>query len=85
MSCGPLTTILEIPFKEIDEAIKKLFNSGENKEKTDFMRRFPWFSNFTQSLKTKFNNCLKKVVFYPGAKLIEEGENNKVAFIIISG
>jgi hypothetical protein len=85
MSCGEDVRILEIPFKIIEEAVKKLANTGENKEKTDFMKKFYWFSNFTQSLKTKFNNCLTKKVFYPGAKLIEEGTNDKLAYIIISG
>lgn len=85
MSSGETTLVLEIPYRVIEEAVKKLSNTGENKEKTDFMKRFQWFSNFTQSLKTKFNNCITKKVFYPGAKLIEEGSNGKVAYIIISG
>ena len=85
MSCSETAVILEIPFKIIEEAVKKLSNTGENKEKTDFMKKFQWFSNFTQSLKTKINNCLTKKVFYPGAKLIVEGTNDRVAYIIISG
>lgn len=85
MSVGESTKILEIPFRVIEEAVKKLANTGENKEKTDFMKRFPWFSNFTQSLKTKFNNCLTKKIFYPGARLIEEGKNDKIAYLIVKG
>lgn len=58
LSSGESTVVLEIPFRVVEDAVKKLANTGENKEKTDFMKRFPWFSNFTQSLKTKFNNCI---------------------------
>jgi len=78
--------VLEIPVRIIEETIKKLANSGENKEKTDFMRRFDWFDNFTQSLKTKFNNCIVKKTFYPGAKIITEGTTNELkAFVIVEG
>lgn len=79
------TVIVSIPVKLLEDLVKKLANSGENKEKTDFLNRFKWFDNFTQSLKTKFNNLVTKRVFYPGAVLIKEGTNNKVAFVIVSG
>lgn len=85
MAIGQTTQIISIPVRVIEEGIKKLANSGENKEKTDFMRNFDWFDNFTQSLKTKYNNVIKKVVFYPGSKLITEGTNEKKAYVIIDG
>ena len=47
ISVGPSTKVLEIPVRIIEDAIKKLANTGENKEKTDFMKHFQWFSNFT--------------------------------------
>lgn len=47
ISAAEVTRVLAIPTNVIENAIKKLANSGENKEKTDFMRRFPWFDNFT--------------------------------------
>lgn len=65
--------------------MKKLANSGENKEKTDFFKHFKWFENFTQSLKTKFNNCTKKKMFYPGAMIIKEGTSSKMAYVIVDG
>ena len=49
------------------------------------MRHFDWFDNFTQSLKTKFNNIMTKKVFYPGMKIIEEGKSNPKAYIIVNG
>ena len=79
------TVIVTIPVRIIEDAIKKLANTGENKEKTDFFKKFYWFDNFTQSLKTKFNNCATKKTFYPGAKLIAEGKNDLMAYVIISG
>lgn len=85
ISVGPSTKVLEIPVRVIEDAIKKLANTGENKEKTDFMKHFIWFSNFTQSLKTKFNNCINQVTFYPGSKIISEGANNQNAYIVIDG
>ena len=85
MSISNETTILTIPVKCLEDSVKKLANSGENKEKTDFFNRFKWFDNFTQSLKTKFNNCTTKKIFYPGATLIREGTNNKMAYVIVSG
>jgi signal-transduction protein with cAMP-binding, CBS, and nucleotidyltransferase domain len=85
MSLGPKTIIVEIPQRVIDECVKKLANTGENKEKSDFMRHFDWFDNFTQSLKTKFNNIMTKKVFYPGMKIIEEGKSNPKAYIIVNG
>ncbi len=47
LSCSEVTKVLQIPVRTIEEAIKKMANSGENKEKTDFMKMFPWFENFT--------------------------------------
>lgn len=85
MSAAPVTQVLSIPVRVIEEAIKKLSNTGENKEKTDFMRRFGWFDSFTQSLKTKFNNVITKKTFYPGAKIILEGKNDMHAYVIIDG
>ena len=77
--------VLAMPMKVIEETLKKLSNTGENKEKTDFFTHYKWFDNFTQSLKTKFNNCCHKKDFYPGAKIIQEGKNIGVAYAIISG
>lgn len=79
------TRILSVNTRIIEEAIKKLANSGENKEKTDFMKRFDWFESFTQSLKTKFNNVITKQTFYPGTKIITEGGNNLIAYVIVEG
>jgi hypothetical protein len=47
LSMGQETQILEIPCKVLEEAIRLLANTGENKEKTDFMKEFIWFYNFT--------------------------------------
>lgn len=79
------TVIVSIPIRIIDEAIKKLANSGENKEKTDFMKHFDWFYNFTQSLKSKFNNCMTKKIFYPGVHIITEGTFHQKAYVIVDG
>ena len=79
------TVVVSIPIKIIDEAIKKLANTGENKEKTDFMRHFDWFYNFTQSLKSKFNNCITKKIFYPGVYIITEGTCHPKAYVIVEG
>ena len=70
MALGVETILVEIPLRIIDEYVKKLSNTGENKEKSDFMKKFLWFDNFTQSLKTKFNNTLKKKIFYKGMKIV---------------
>jgi len=85
LAVGQSTVILSFPLDVIADAVKRLANTGENKEKTDFFRSFPWFDNFTQSMKTKFNNVVHKETFYPGAKLIEEGQNRHTAYVIISG
>ena len=39
--------VLAMPMKVIEETLKKLSNTGENKEKTDFLTHFKWFDNFT--------------------------------------
>ena len=49
------------------------------------MKHFSWFHNFTQSLKSKFNNCITKKTFYPGAQIITEGTNNMKLYIIVEG
>ena len=85
LGMGDKTVILSFPLQVIEDTVKKLSNTGENKEKTDFFRHFDWFDNFTQSMKTKFNDVVHKETFYPGAKLIAEGSNNHKAYIIISG
>jgi len=85
IAIGDQTQILSIPVKSIEDGVKYLANSGENKEKTEFMRRFAWFHNFTQSLKTKFNNVIEKKTFYPGAKLIKEGTNENLVYVIVEG
>ena len=36
-------------------------------------------------MKTKFNNCVVKKTFYPGSKLIVEGKNDLIAYVIVSG
>ena len=78
MSIRSETVIVSIPIKVIEDEIKRLANTGENKEKIDFLRHFDWYDNFTQGLKTKFNNCVQKRTFYPGkgAKIITEGKND---------
>jgi len=87
MSIRSETVIISIPVKVIEDEIKRLANTGENKEKIDFFRHFDWYDNFTQGLKTKFNNCLHKKTFYPGkgAKIITEGKNDQKAFVIVEG
>lgn len=85
LSLTPQTILVTIPVKLLDEAVKRLANTGENKEKTDFFIHYPWFANFTQSLKTKFNNCVQKKTFYPGAKIICEGANSMTVYAIVEG
>ena len=85
LSISKETKIISMPIRVVDEAIKKLANTGENKEKSDFFKHYDWFYNFTQSLKTKFNNCTTKKIFYPGATLIREGTNDKMAYVIVDG
>lgn len=85
VSATPDTVILQFCVKIVEDTIKILSNTGENKEKTDFFKNFDWFDNFTQSNKTKFNNVIKKEIFYPGAKIIAEGSNNHVAYVIVDG
>ena len=85
ISISSETLILTIPIRVIDEVIKKLANTGENKEKTDFFKHFDWFGNFTQSLKTKFNNLVTKKTFYPGAFILNEGQNSKMCYVIVEG
>jgi hypothetical protein len=41
------TVVVAIPIKIIEETIKKMSNTGENKEKIDFFRHFDWYDNFT--------------------------------------
>jgi hypothetical protein len=79
------TCVIHIPLRCVEETIKKLSNTGENKEKIDFFKQFAWYDNFTQSLKTKVNNCMTKRVFYPGSKIIQEGKNEGMAYIIVEG
>lgn len=40
LSLSEKTVIVSILAKDIEDSIKKLSNSGENKEKTEFMRNF---------------------------------------------
>ena len=44
---------------------------------------YEWYRQFSTNLKSKFNNCLKKRVFYPGQKLIEKGQTKKILYLII--
>lgn len=85
MSSAPETVIVVVPLGGLDEAIKKLADTEENKEQTNFFRKFQWFENFTSSLKTKFNDCVTQKTFYPGGKLIVEGTNDMTAYVIVSG
>lgn len=85
VSVSSKTIIVTIPIRLLEDLVKKLANSGENKEKTDFFSHFKWFENFTQSLKTKFNNCARKRTFYPGAVIIKEGAGSKTAYAIVEG
>jgi len=79
------TIVVTMPVRVVDEAVRKLANTGENKEKTDFFRHFEWFDGFTQSLKTKFNNLVRKKTFYPGSVVIQEGGNDRMAYVIVEG
>jgi len=47
VSGAPDTVILKFCVKIIEDTIKILANTGENKEKTDFFKEFLWFDNFT--------------------------------------
>lgn len=47
LAAAPETVIVSIPVRVIEDAIKKLANTGENKKKTDFFKKFQWFDNFT--------------------------------------
>ena len=47
MAIRPETVIVSIPVKVIEDEIKRLANTGENKEKIDFFRHFDWYDNFT--------------------------------------
>lgn len=47
LSISDQTLILSMPLRVLDEVIKKLANTGENKEKTDFFKHYDWFYNFT--------------------------------------
>ena len=85
IAVGKETKILSMPLRVVDEAIKKLANTGENKEKSDFFKHYDWFYNFTQSLKTKFNNLVTKKVFYPGSYLFKEGQTISKCYIIVDG
>jgi hypothetical protein len=38
MSAAQETVIVSIPIRGLEDAIKKLANTGENKEKTDFFK-----------------------------------------------
>lgn len=40
LSSAQETVIVAVPTRVLEEAIKKLANTGENKEKTDFFRQF---------------------------------------------
>ena len=85
MSEGEDVQVLAIPLKTIEGLIKKLANSGPNQEKMTFFKQFEWYDYFTQSLKTKFNGCIEKKVFYPGAKIVNETKNDKKVYIIVQG
>lgn len=85
VSASENTVILKFCVKIVEDTIKILSNTGENKEKTDFFKEFLWFDNFTQSMKTKFNNVVHKEIFYPGAKIIAEGTNFQKAYCIVEG
>ena len=47
LSVSPETLVVAIPVKVVEDVVKRLSNSGENKEKTDFFAHFNWFENFT--------------------------------------
>ena len=47
LSSAQETVVVAVPTRVLEEAIKKLANTGENKEKTDFFRQFQWFVSFT--------------------------------------
>ena len=79
------TKIISMPIRVVDEAIKKIANTGENKEKSDFFKHYDWFYNFTQSLKTKFNNLITKKVFYPGSLIFKEGQTLSKCYVIVEG
>lgn len=82
---GEDVQVLVIPLKSIEDCIKQLANSGENLEKTLFFKQFPWFNEWTNALRTKFNGCVKKREFYPGQFIIKEGTNEQYLYCIVEG
>ena len=82
---GDHVKVVGIPIKSIEKSVHIIANTGENKEKFDFFKKFPWYDNYTQSMRSKYNNSFKKITFYPGQKLISEGQKEKVLFIIVDG
>lgn len=47
VSAATDTVVLKFCVKIVEDTIKILANTGENKEKTDFFKEFLWFDNFT--------------------------------------
>jgi hypothetical protein len=75
MSVAVDTIVVYVSVKLLEDVVKKLQNTGENREKTVFMKGFRWFENFGQNRQTEFNGRMKKMTFGPGANLITEGTN----------
>lgn len=66
ISIGEKTVVVGIPIREIDRSIKIISSTGENQEKTNYFKNFKWYEAYTQSQRTKFNNIIQKLTFYPG-------------------
>ena len=83
---GEVIQILSIPIKAIEKAINVINNTGENKEKYNFFINFDWYSSYTFSMKTKFNNAVAKIIFYPGSTIIAEGNKDMdYMYVIVEG
>jgi len=68
------------------KAINIINNSGENSEKFNFFEKFDWYSSYTFSMKSKFNNHVNQITFYPGQKILTEGHKNlDFMFIVVDG
>lgn len=85
LAMGERVRILAVPLEEVKKALAIVENSGEHRERLEFFRSFRWFKAMTQVQKNKFLNATRRVAFWPGQKIINEGENSRYLYLLQSG
>eukprot|EP00347_Sterkiella_histriomuscorum_P015136 403358183 len=80
------TMILRTPVAKIDQMLNKINSSEQHKQLLSFLNQTIFgFDRISAAARDKVARCFVEKQFYPGQKLIKEGESQNSAFIIKEG